>query len=141
MSKVATKTRMQALIELGQSVWLDYLRRAMLESGELQRMIDDGLRGMTSNPTIFEHAIGGGTDYDHAPSRVAASPRTDREIFDLLAVEAVRTAADLFRPVYDASQGADGFVSLEVSPTLARQIHRRLGTRHRRGETDPRRCA
>src|SRR3989454_8675152 len=107
MSKVATKTRMQALIELGQSVWLDYLRRSMLQSGELQRMIDDGLRGMTSNPTIFEHAIGGSTDYDTALSRVAASPRTDREIFELLAVEDVRTAADLFRPVYDASQGAD----------------------------------
>src|SRR5438094_532101 len=119
MSKVATTTRMQALIELGQSVWLDYLRRSMLQSGELQRMIDDGLRGMTSNPTIFEHAIGGSTDYDHALSRVAASPRTDREIFELLAVEDVRTAADAFRPVYDASQGADGFRSLEVSPTLA----------------------
>ena len=120
MSKVATKTRMQALLELGQSVWLDYLRRGMLHSGELQRMIDDGLRGMTSNPTIFEHAIGGSTDYDEALSRVAASSRTDREVFDLLAMEDVRTAADLFRPVYDGSQGADGFVSLEVSPTLAR---------------------
>src|SRR5881628_3656918 len=111
---------MQSLLDLGQSVWLDYLRRGMLESGELQRMIDDGLRGMTSNPTIFEHAIGGSTDYDTALTRVAASPRTEREIFELLAVEDVRTAADAFRPVYDASQGADGFVSLEVSPTLAR---------------------
>ena len=120
MSKVATKTRMQALLDLGQSVWLDYLRRGMLSSGELQRLIDDGLRGMTSNPTIFEHAIGGSTDYDEALSRVAASTRTDREVFDLLAVEDVRTAADAFRPVYDASQGADGFISLEVSPTLAR---------------------
>src|SRR3989454_3398789 len=99
---------MQALLDLGQSVWLDYLRRGMLESGELQRMIDDGLRGMTSNPTIFEHAIGGSTDYDTALSRVAASPRTDREIFELLAVEDVRTAADAFRPVYDVSRGADG---------------------------------
>lgn len=120
MAKVATKTRMQALLDLGQSVWLDYLRRGMLQSGELQRLIDDGLRGMTSNPTIFEHAIGGSTDYDDALSRVAGSSRTDREIFDLLAVEDVRAAADLFRPAYDASQGADGFVSLEVSPTLAR---------------------
>ena len=94
MSKVATKTRMQALLDLGQSVWLDYLRRGMLSSGELQRLIDDGLRGMTSNPTIFEHAIGGSTDYDEALSRVAASTRTDREVFDLLAVEDVRTAAD-----------------------------------------------
>ncbi|HEV2749237.1 MAG TPA: bifunctional transaldolase/phosoglucose isomerase [Gemmatimonadales bacterium] len=120
MSKVVTKSRMQELLDLGQSVWLDYLRRGMLQSGELQRMIDDGLRGMTSNPTIFEHAIGGSTDYDDSLSKLAGSSRTDREMFDLLAVEDVRTAADAFRPVYDRSQGADGFVSLEVSPTLAR---------------------
>src|SRR5881275_343245 len=100
---------MQALLDLGQSVWLDYLRRGMLRSGELQSLIDDGLRGMTSNPTIFEHAIGGSTDYDD-----------DLEIFERLALEDVRQAADLFRPVYDASAGRDGFVSLEVSPTLGR---------------------
>ncbi len=120
MSKVVTKSRMQELLDLGQSVWLDYLRRGMLPSGELQRMIDDGLRGMTSNPTIFEHAIGGSTDYDEQLSRLAASPQSDREIFELLAVDDVRNAADAFRPVYDGSEGADGFVSLEVSPTLAR---------------------
>src|SRR5690349_17570016 len=120
MSKVVTKSRMQELLDQGQSVWLDYLRRGMLASGELQRMIDDGLRGMTSNPTIFEHAIGGSTDYDEALARVASVSRTDREVFESLAVEDVRSAADLFRPVYDGSQGADGFVSLEVSPTLAR---------------------
>jgi len=131
MSKVAAKTRMQALLDLGQSVWLDYLRRGMLQSGELQRMIDDGLRGMTSNPTIFEHAIGGSTDYDDALSRVAASSRTEREIFDLLAVDDVRAAADLFRPVYDASQAADGFVSLEVSPTLARDTAGTIGEARR----------
>src|SRR5207248_2076792 len=129
--KAPVKTRMQALLDLGQSVWLDYLRRGMLQSGELQRMIDDGLRGMTSNPTIFEHAIGGSTDYDHALSRVAASPRTDREIFELLAVDDVRTAAAAFRPVYDASQGADGFVSLEVSPTLARDTAGTIGEARR----------
>src|SRR5256712_12873027 len=122
---------MQSLLDLGQSVWLDYLRRGMLRSGELQRMIDDGLRGMTSNPTIFEHAIGGSTDYDDALSRVAASSRTDREIFDLLAVEDVRTAADAFRAVYDASRGADGFVSLEVSPTLARDTAGTIGEARR----------
>ncbi len=120
MSRVATKTAMQALLELGQSVWLDYLRRGMLRSGELQAMIDDGLRGLTSNPTIFEHAISGSSDYDEALSALAATRRSDRDIFEALAVEDVRTAADLFRPVYEGSQGADGFVSLEVSPTLAR---------------------
>ena len=111
---------MQALLELGQSVWLDDFRRGMLRSGELQARIDEGLRGMTSNPTIFEHAIGGSTDYDQGLRAIAASRKNDREIFEQLAVEDVREAADLFRPAYDATAGADGFVSLEVSPTLAR---------------------
>src|SRR5882724_2780884 len=115
-----TQTAMHALLDLGQSVWLDYLRRGMLRSGELQSLIDDGLRGMTSNPTIFEHAIGGSTDYDDELKILAPSPRSDLEIFERLALEDVRQAADLFRPVYDASGGRDGFVSLEVSPTLAR---------------------
>ena len=120
MSKEITQTAMQALLEQGQSVWLDYLRRGMLRSGELQALIDDGLRGMTSNPTIFEHAIGGSTDYDEALRTIATSPKSDLEVFELLAIEDVREAADLFRPVYDKTEGRDGFVSLEVSPTLAR---------------------
>jgi transaldolase/glucose-6-phosphate isomerase len=115
-----TQTAMQALLELGQSVWLDYLRRGMLRSGELQALIDDGLRGMTSNPTIFEHAIGGSGDYDDELRALARSPASDLEVFERLAIEDVRQAADLFRPVYDASEGADGFVSLEVSASLAR---------------------
>ena len=117
---------MQALLELGQSVWLDYLRRGMLRSGELQALIDDGLRGMTSNPTIFEHAIGGSSDYDDELRTLATSRKSDLEIFERLAVEDVRQAADLFRPVYDATAGQDGFVSLEVSPTLARDTERTI---------------
>jgi len=120
MTRPTTQTAMHALLEQGQSVWLDYLRRGMLRSGELQSLIDDGLRGMTSNPTIFEHAIGGSTDYDDALRIIASSSKTDLEVFEHLAVEDVREAADLFRPVYDATEGRDGFVSLEVSPTLAR---------------------
>jgi transaldolase/glucose-6-phosphate isomerase len=115
-----TQTAMQALLDLGQSVWLDYLRRGMLRSGELQALIDDGLRGMTSNPTIFEHAIGGSGDYDDDLRALARSSASDLEVFERLAIEDVRQAADLFRPVYDASAGADGFVSLEVSASLAR---------------------
>ncbi len=115
-----TGSRMPALLELGQSIWLDYLRRGMLDSGELARLIADGLRGMTSNPTIFEQAIGGSTDYDDALARVATSSLSDADVFDSIAVEDVRSAADLFRQVYDRSNGADGFVSLEVSPALAR---------------------
>jgi transaldolase/glucose-6-phosphate isomerase len=113
------QTAMQALLDLGQSVWLDYLRRGMF-SGELQALIDEGLRGMTSNPTIFEHAIGGSSDYDEELRALATSPASDLEIFERIAVEDVRQACDLFRPVYDATAGADGFVSLEVSASLAR---------------------
>jgi transaldolase/glucose-6-phosphate isomerase len=126
MTKRTTQTAMQALLELGQSVWLDYLRRGMLRSGELQSLIEDGLRGMTSNPTIFEHAIGGSSDYDATLKALATSPKSDLEIFEQLAVEDVRQAADLFRPVYDATEGRDGFVSLEVSPTLARDTARTI---------------
>jgi transaldolase len=115
-----TGSRMAALLELGQSIWLDYLRRGMLRSGELAGLIAAGLRGMTSNPTIFEQAIGGSADYDEALAKMAGSSRSDAEIFELLAVEDVRGAADHFRPVYDRTAGADGFVSLEVSPGLAR---------------------
>ena len=114
-----TGSRLPALLELGQSIWLDYLRRGVLSSGELAELIAAGLRGMTSNPTIFEAAIGGSTDYDDVLAREAGSSRSDADVFEAIAVEDVRAAADLFRPVYGHSNGADGFVSLEVSPRLA----------------------
>ena len=110
---------MQALLGVGQSVWLDYLHRRMTRSGELRALIEDGLRGMTSNPTIFEHAIASGPDYDDEVTSVAAAT-TDREVFEAVAIEDVREAADPFRAVYDSTDGSDGFVSIEVSPTLAR---------------------
>ncbi|HVK00672.1 MAG TPA: transaldolase [Gemmatimonadales bacterium] len=115
-----TRSRMAALLELGQSIWLDYLRRGMIRSGELAGLIDAGLRGMTSNPTIFEQGIAEDDDYDEALAHLATSGRTDAEIFEAVAVADVRSAADLFRPVYDQSNGGDGFVSIEVSPALAR---------------------
>jgi transaldolase len=111
---------MQALLNIRQSVWLDYLHRHMTRSGELRALIADGLRGMTSNPTIFEQAIGGSADYDDDLAELASSPKTHRDVFEMLAIEDVREAADLFRPVYDATAGGDGFVSLEVSPGVAR---------------------
>jgi transaldolase/glucose-6-phosphate isomerase len=117
----ASKTSaIEVLYRAGQSVWLDYLQRGMLRSGDLQQLIDRGLRGMTSNPTIFEHAIGGSSDYDAALRRYATTAHSDAEVFETIAVEDVRGATDLFRPVYDSSQGTDGFVSIEVSPALAR---------------------
>ena len=115
----SSPTKMQALLELGQSVWLDHLHRRLTRSGELQTLIDRGLRGMTSNPTIFEQAIGGSADYADELAELASSSHTDREVFETLAIQDVREAADLFQPVYRATGGADGFVSLEVSPAVA----------------------
>lgn len=115
-----TRTAMHALLDEGQSVWLDYLRRGMTRSGELAAMIADGLRGMTSNPTIFEHAIAGSADYDEALAEAGASGMTDREVYEALAIQDVQEAADVFRSVYDETGGEDGFVSIEVSPELAR---------------------
>jgi transaldolase/glucose-6-phosphate isomerase len=112
--------QLQQLLEAGQSVWLDNLRRSMFASGELQRLIDQGLRGMTSNPTIFEKAIGTGDDYDDQ-LRTLIGEETDADaLFWDLAIADIRQACDAFRPVYDSSGGNDGFVSLEVSPLLAR---------------------
>lgn len=113
-------TAMRALLELGQSVWLDDLRRRMTRSGKLASMIDEGLRGMTSNPSIFEHAIAGSADYDEGLVKLMRVHPTDRAVFEALAIEDVREAADVFRPVFEETDGADGFVSIEVSPELAR---------------------
>jgi transaldolase len=112
--------RLKALNALGQSVWYDYIRRDLVEGGELTRLIDeDGLSGMTSNPTIFEKAIAGGALYD-ADIRGAGSGQTPTRVFEALAIHDVRAAADVFRRVFDATGGNDGFVSIEVGPGLAR---------------------
>ncbi|MFP5306735.1 MAG: transaldolase [Gammaproteobacteria bacterium] len=105
----------------GQSIWLDYIRRDLVAGGALQRLIDDdGISGLTSNPAIFEKAIGGSQDYDVALSALVASGERDPSVlFERLAVEDIRAAADLLEPVYRDSAGADGYVSLEVSPHLA----------------------
>jgi transaldolase len=106
--------------ELGQSPWYDYITRDLVTTGELDRLIaDDGLRGMTSNPTIFEKAIAGSRLYDDEIRTLADAGRSTQEIFEQLAVADVRAACDAFAGVYDATGGADGLVSLEVSPALA----------------------
>jgi len=108
------------LHDLGQSVWLDFISRGMFASGELRRLIDeDGLRGMTSNPTIFNSSIAGTDYYDASISELARQGAGAQEIMEAVTVEDVRSAADIFRPVYDSSNGEEGFVSLEVSPHLA----------------------
>jgi transaldolase len=110
------------LLKFGQSVWLDYIRRDLLTGGELKRLIEeDGLRGMTSNPTIFEKAITGGKLYDDLLNSLKS--RTDLDAkgrFEILAIRDIQDAADILRPVYDSSKRRDGYVSLEVSPYLAR---------------------
>jgi transaldolase len=113
-------TRLHALHAAGQSLWLDYIDRVMLSNGDLSRRIaEDALTGMTSNPTIFEKALAEGAAYDAELATVPASV-SDREAFFTLAATDVRNACDLFRGVYDATQAVDGYVSLEVSPDLAR---------------------
>ncbi len=112
-------TKLHELAEIGQAVWLDYIRRSFLTTGELAKLIDLGLRGMTSNPTIFEKAIVHSADYDEDLGRLVQSAAPMHEIYDELVGADIRQAADLFRPVYDATKGRDGYVSLEVSPLLA----------------------
>jgi transaldolase len=116
-------TQMQRLTEFGQSVWLDNIRRSMFASGELKALIDQGLRGMTSNPTIFEKAIGQGDDYDPQLRSLIGKVSDAADLFEALAVQDIRSACDAFRGLYDATHGADGYVSLEVSPKLARDTH------------------
>jgi transaldolase / glucose-6-phosphate isomerase len=112
-------SKMKELSALGQSIWLDYIRRSLIDSGELQALVDEGLRGVTSNPTIFEKAIAGSADYDETLSALVKQGKTVAEIYETLALSDIGRAADLFRPVHQASAGGDGFVSIEVSPTLA----------------------
>jgi transaldolase len=104
----------------GQSIWLDYLQRNSLENGEFKQWIEkDGAGGLTSNPSIFEKAIAGSHDYDNAIRTLALEGKGINEIYQTLTLEDIRHAADLFRPTYDRLEGADGFVSHEVSPGLA----------------------
>jgi transaldolase len=109
-----------ALGQLGQSPWYDFITRDLVRSGELARLIrEDGLLGMTSNPTIFEKAVAGSSDYDGDILAVTRAGKSAAEAFETLAVADVQAACDVFRPIWDAQKKGDGTVSLEVSPTLA----------------------
>jgi transaldolase len=113
---------MSKLIELeklGQSVWFDYIRRSLITSGELQALIDKGVRGITSNPAIFEKAIAGSNDYDEAIKELIQADKSINDIYESLAIGDISMAADMLRNIYDSSDGTDGFVSLEVNPHLA----------------------
>ena len=114
------KSRLHELSELGQSVWIDFLSRQMLQSGKLARMMDeDAVVGVTSNPTIFQKAISEGDAYDEQLREVLAEEDDPKEVFLKLAVQDVQNACDLLRTVWDGGQGLDGWVSIEVDPNLA----------------------
>src|SRR5262245_32750477 len=108
------------LHEAGQSLWLDNITRDLLETGTLARYIDDlSITGLTSNPTIFDHAIKNSPAYDEAIRRKVAEGKSGEELFFEVALEDITRAADLFRPIWEQTRGVDGWVSLEVSPLLA----------------------
>jgi len=112
-------TKLHELAQLGQSIWYDNIRRSLIDSGEVQALIDSGVMGITSNPSIFEKAIVGSADYDGAIRDLVGQGKTVTEIYEALVLEDIGRAADLLRPTYDSTHGVDGYISLEVSPTLA----------------------
>ncbi len=116
-----TQGRLADLLGAGQSVWLDFITRNLVRKGELRRMIEqDGLRGMTSNPTIFQKAIAEGDAYDEQIKELVGAGHDATAIFVAVAIKDIQDACDLFRPLYDRTEGGDGLVSIEVSPLLAR---------------------
>ncbi len=116
----AQKNALHRMLDQGQSPWLDFITRDLLKSGKLGAMIDQGIVGMTSNPTIFQKAIGEGeSDYDEDVRSMVRDGKSVDEIYDGLVLDDIRNAATILRPVYDKSDGRDGYVSIEVSPTLA----------------------
>lgn len=116
-----TNANLQKLTEYGQSIWMDYLNRSLIESGELKEKLDSwSLQGITSNPTIFEKAIAGNEVYDSGIQAGIEAEKSSEEIYESLIFEDIRNACDIFRPLYDETQGRKGYVSIEVSPHLAR---------------------
>src|SRR5690242_6939849 len=114
------ESRLHQVSALGQSIWIDYLSRRLIKEGELERLMrEDAVVGVTSNPTIFQKAIAEGDAYDDQLRELLETESDPREIFFNLAVEDIRSACDLLRRVWDGGKGQDGYVSLEVDPTLA----------------------
>src|SRR5271154_953575 len=105
------ETKLHEIAELGQSLWIDNISRSMITNGKLKTLIDQGLRGQTSNPTIFKQAISQSPDYDAKIQEMTKAGKSTFEIYDALTIKDVQDAADLFRGVYEATQGLDGYVS------------------------------
>ncbi len=116
-----SESSIEKLAQFGQSIWLDSINRSMITNGKLQETINMGLKGMTSNPTIFDVAISSGDEYDEKIKELKDLGKSTFEIYDELTVKDVQDAADLFRPVYESTGALDGYVSLEVNPKLAFQ--------------------
>jgi len=112
-------SKLKELANLGQAIWADYISRSFIKSGELKALIEEGLRGVTSNPTIFDKAISGSKNYDTDIKKLTEENKSVNDIYETLAINDISQALDLFRPLYDTAKGADGFVSLEVDPKLA----------------------
>src|ERR687891_2381546 len=120
MATQQVNERLAALTAAGTSVWLDQMKRSLLTTGELQRLVDeDSLRGVTSNPTIFNAAILGAPDYDEQLAQCARAGKSTRDIFQEMAIKDIQDGCDVLRPVYDETNGYDGYVSFEVDPDLA----------------------
>src|SRR6476661_1862422 len=119
-SASAVNERLSAITDAGTSIWLDQIRRTLITEGELQRLVEeDSLRGVTSNPAIFEKAILGSSDYDETLAEGAARGESTEDLYDKLAIEDVQMACDVLRPVWEETEHLDGYVSIEVNPTLA----------------------
>src|SRR5271154_3335237 len=124
MSTITTSLEnpLKQLARFGQSIWLDYIRRSLMTSGDLRRMVEeDGLGGMTSNPSIFEKAMGGAEYADYLAELRKNKTLDAKGIYEGLAIRDIQDAADVLRPVYDRTRRRDGYVSLEVSPFLAHE--------------------
>ena len=121
-----SKTILRDLAKLGQSLWIDNISRSMITSGKLKSLIDQGLRGQTSNPTIFKQAISSSSDYDAKIQQLAEAGKSTFEIYDELTIKDVQDAADLFRGVYESTKGLDGYVSLEINPKLGNELDSQL---------------
>ncbi|OGX34472.1 MAG: transaldolase [Omnitrophica WOR_2 bacterium RIFCSPHIGHO2_01_FULL_48_9] len=114
-----SKTTLQQLSDLGQSAWLDYIDRPLLETGKLQKLIDQGLCGMTSNPSIFNQAISNSADYDKKILQGKEAGLSTFEIYDALTIKDIQDACDIFKPTFEATKRLDGYVSLEINPQIA----------------------
>lgn len=131
----SNRNNIQLAADAGQSIWLDFINRDLLKSGKLAELVELGLGGLTSNPTIFQSAIAQGSDYDDDLERLAAQGLDANSIFEGLATKDIGDAADIFRPVYDRTGGADGFVSIEVDPQLAGDTQSTVEQARRLSET------